>query len=159
VVAAVVGLAACTSAAADTPSSDFAGFTKVATSEHYIVVVNVLPAEHMFTQAESARAHPTVGELVVDGHPTPRPPSSRHTEAHIYSKATGLPLTSPRPTITIVDHTSGRVRPVDATLMQDVIIGTPDLHFGSNLVIPSGHDFTITVQIGGEEVTVDGTLR
>jgi hypothetical protein len=147
-----------TRASAEPPTSDVAGFTRVATSEHYIVVVNVLPAEEMFTRAEYERKHPTVGELVVDGHPTPRPPSSRHAEAHIYSKTTGLPLTSPHPTITLVDHTSGRVENVDATLMEDVVIGKPDLHFGSNVVIESGHDFTLVIKIGNEEVSLDGRL-
>ena len=144
--------------AAEPPVESFAGFTKVATTKHYVVVLNVLPAEEMFTRTSYEQSHPTVGELVVDGRPTPRPPSSRHTEAHIYSQATGLPVTNVRPRLTLVDHTSGSVRDVDATLMQDVVIGAPDLHFGSNVIIPSGHQFTIVVSIGAEEVSFDGLL-
>jgi len=36
------------------PGADVAGFTKIATTEHHIVVVNVLPAEHMYTADEVA---------------------------------------------------------------------------------------------------------
>lgn len=140
------------------PAENFAGLTKVATTADYIVVVNVLPAEEMFTEQQYADQHPTVGELVVDGKPTPRPPSSRHAEAHIYSQVTGLPVSDIRPTMRLIDRQTGETKPIDATLMQDVLIGEPDLHFGSNVVIPSGHEFTIVITIGSQEVSVDGVL-
>ena len=146
------------SSADEASAEDYAGFTRVATTEHYTVVINVLPAEEMFTREEFEKLHPTVGELVVDGRPTPRPPSSRHTEAHIYARSTGLAQSDVRPVLTLIDHTTGRVMPIDATLMQDVLIGPADLHFGSNVVIRSGHEFSIIVSIGSEEVSVDGLL-
>ena len=136
----------------------YAGWTRVATTTRYVMVINVLPAEVMFTRAAYERVHPTQGELVLDGHPTPVGASMRHTEAHIYSKKTGLPLAGKRPRITLVDHAAGGMRDVDATKMQDVVIGATDMHFGSNISIPSGHEFTITVALDGEEVSVDGNL-
>ena len=145
--------------AAEAPAADYAGITKVAMTEHYIVVVNVLPAEEMFTKEQFEKEHPTVGELVVHGHTTPTPPLSRHTEAHIYSQETGLALTDIDPRLTLIDHTSGKIQDVDATLMQDVVVGPSDLHFGSNLVIEPDHEFTIVVTIGSEEVSVDGMVR
>lgn len=160
-----LGMSACgalrltTVSAVNPPAEKYSGFTKVATSEHYIVVVNVLPAEEMFTPAENARLHPTVGELVIDGKPTPRSREGRHTEAHIYAKDTGLVLSNVRPQMTLIDRNTGQVRDVDATLMQDVIVGEPDLHFGSNIVIPSGHEITIVVDVGSERVSIDGKVH
>jgi hypothetical protein len=42
--------------------------------------------------------------------------------------------------------------------MQDVIVGPPDVHFGNNVVAHGGRDVSLTVLIGGEEVTFDGHL-
>lgn len=140
-------------------ASDYAGLTKMAISEHYIVVVNVLPPEEMYTAAEVAKLHPTVGELVVDGRVTPALPTTRHTEAHVYAKDTGLPLSDVRPRMTLLDRVTGHVTDVDATLMQDVVLGASDRHFGSNVVIKPGHEFTIVVRVGTEEVSIDGILR
>ena len=135
-----------------------AGFTKIATTAHYFVVVNVLPAERMYSPEELAAEHPTVGEAVLRGPAAPVVPSARHIEAHIYDRTTGLPTTLVTPTITVVDHDSGARISIDPTLMQDVIIGAADVHFGNNVVVAGDRDITLTVDIGGEEVVVSGRL-
>ena len=138
--------------------ADVAGFTKVALSPSYVIVVNVLPPERMFTVAEGDRFHPTEGEVVIQGHPGPIRRNSRHVEAHLYSRATGEVVTDVRPVLELTDRTRGRTVSIDATLMQDAIIGARDQHFGTNAVVAPRHRFTLRISIGSEEVTIDGRL-
>lgn len=134
------------------------GWTRIATTEKYIVVANVLPGEHMFSQIEYAQQHPTVGELIIIGTGGPVGPNVRHVEAHIYDRKTGLPLTNVTPSIVVLDRGSGTRTVVSPTLMQDVNIGTLDIHFGNNVVVAGDTDLRLTVTIGNEEVTFDGHL-
>ncbi|MEN9644153.1 MAG: hypothetical protein RL238_822 [Actinomycetota bacterium] len=135
-----------------------AGWTRVVTTEHYLVVVNVLPGEAMFTHSEQVQHHPTEGELILSGSGEALGPTSRHVEAHIYDRATGLATTDVVPTITLLNRTTGGRVEVEPTLMQDVNIGPLDRHFGNNVAVASDSDLEITVVIGDEEVTVDGHL-
>jgi len=135
-----------------------AGWTRAVATEHYLVVVNVLPGEAMFTHAEHQQHHPTEGELILSGEGEPLGPTSRHVEAHIYDRATGLATSDAVPTITMVNRTTGERIEVEPTLMQDVNIGALDRHFGNNVAVPSDSDLSITVVVAGEEVTVDGHL-
>ena len=135
-----------------------AGWTRAVATEHYLVVVNVLPGEAMFTHAEHAEHHPTEGELILSGPGEPLGPTSRHVEAHIYDRATGLAATDEVPTITLLNRTTGERVEVEPTLMQDVNIGPLDRHFGNNVAVASNSDLSITVVVAGEEVTVDGHL-
>lgn len=135
-----------------------AGWTRAVATEHYLVVVNVLPGEAMFTHAEHQEQHPTEGELILSGDGEALGPVSRHVEAHIYDRATGLAFTDVVPTIELLNRTTGERIEVEPTLMQDVNIGPLDLHFGNNVPVPSNSDLEITVTVAGEEVTVDGHL-
>ena len=69
-----------------------AGVTKMRTTKHYLIVLNVVPPEHMYPPAVAARIHPTDGELNIRGSMAPITPTARHFEAHIYSRRTGLPI-------------------------------------------------------------------
>jgi len=146
--------------AAEIPAevADVAGFTKIATTEHHIVVVNVLPAEHMYTVDEVAAEHPTEGEAVLEGPANPVVPNARHIEAHIYDRTTGLPITTITPTIAVTVVDTGERVEIPPTLMQDVVIGAPDRHFGNNVVVEGGHDVSVQVDIGEEEGVIDGHL-
>lgn len=163
----VGALAACSVLAPTTPQAVVedaddvvaaAGWTRAVATEHYLVVVNVLPGEAMFTHAEHQQHHPTEGELILSGPGEPLGPTSRHVEAHIYDRATGLATSDAVPTITMVNRTTGERIEVEPTLMQDVNIGALDRHFGNNVAVPSDSDLSITVVVAGEEVTVDGHL-
>jgi len=134
------------------------GLTRVGTTEHYIVVLNVVPPEEMYTPAQAAEQHPTGGEYILNGDMAPIEPHSRHTEAHIYSKDTGKPVTDVVPKIIITDKTDGTTLTPEATLMQDVLIGARDIHFGNNAVIKAGHEFSVTITINTEEVSFSGRL-
>jgi hypothetical protein len=127
-----------------------AGVTKVRTTKHYLIVLNVVPPEHMYPPAIAAKIHPTDGELNIRGTMAPITPIARHFEAHVYSLATGKPVHGEHPTITVVDHTTGQSEQVRVTIMQDVVVGARDYHYGNNANMAYGHNFTITVELNGE---------
>ena len=173
VVAMLVGglgvLAACSVLQADAGSptkpeetrlavSQATGFTKTVLSQHYVVVVNVLPSEHMMTMADVKMEHPTVGELIIDGKGMPEGTEIRHVEAHVYDRSTGSVVTSSVAKITLFNRTTGETTDVPSTLMQDVLIGSLDLHYGNNVPVAGNSDVSVTVNVNGEEVTVDGHL-
>jgi hypothetical protein len=136
-----------------------AGFTRIATTPNYVVVVNVLPAEEMFTQQHAEQHHPIEGELIVDGDGLPVGAEVRHVEAHIYHRSTGLPAVDLDPRLAVLNRTTGERTDVPATLMQDVNIGEADLHYGNNVHIPGGSAVNVTVTVGNEEVSIDGLLE
>ena len=112
----------------------------------------------MFTDEELAHEHPTVGEAVLRGSAVPVLTSGCHVEAHVYDRATGLPITSVTPSIVLVDLSSGARTEIEPTLMQDVVIGAPDVHFGNNTVLQGGRDVSVSVNLGGEQVVISGHL-
>jgi hypothetical protein len=128
-----------------------AGVTEVRTTKHYLIVLNVVPPEHMYAPAAAKRLHPDDGELNIRGTMAPITPDARHFEAHLYSRATGLPVHDEHPTITVVDHTAGTTEQVQVTIMQDVVVGARDYHYGNNANMPYGHRYTITVSLNGED--------
>jgi hypothetical protein len=132
------------------PAAKEAGVTKVRTTKHYLIVLNVVPPEEMYAPAVAARLHPSEGELNIRGTMAPITPDARHFEAHIYSLASGKPVHGAHPTITVVDHTAGTTEKVRVTVMQDVVVGARDYHYGNNAVMAYGHDFTVTVTLKGE---------
>ena len=146
------------------PSSDeqdvvaAAGWTRIATTEKYLVVANVLPGEQMFTAAEAQAEHPTEGELIIEGTGHALGANVRHVEAHIYDRRTGMPLTNVTPTIVVLNRTTGERTEVASTLMQDVNIGSLDIHYGNNVTIIGDSDLHLSVTVNGEEVSVDGHL-
>ena len=138
--------------------ADVAGFTKIGFSEDYLVVVNVLPGEPMYSRREYHEHRPTFGELILGGTATPLETNSRHVEAHVYDRSTGRPIVSPVPIIELTDNTSGQVHTIGSVLMHDVIVGENDIHFGDNAVLSNDTDLTVKVTIGEQEVVVDGYL-
>lgn len=137
--------------------ADVAGFTKVGSAGDHIVVVNVLPGEEMFTQEEFEELRPMVGELKLSEGGADPVPGSRHVEAHIYDRQTGMPVTSPMPVIEVVNHSSGQISRIGSVLMHDVIVGEDDVHFGDNVVLPDDANVTVRVLLeNGQKVVIDG---
>ncbi|MCU1401123.1 MAG: hypothetical protein JWN62_4232 [Acidimicrobiales bacterium] len=149
---------------ADAPSTSdqdvasAAGWTRIATTARYFVVANVLPGEHMFTRHEEETEHPTVGELIISGVGNPLGVDVRHVEAHIYDRTTGMPLSNVKPSINILNRSTGERIAVTPTLMQDVGIGALDIHYGNNVAVAGDSDLTLTIAVGDEVVTLDGHL-
>lgn len=163
----LVGLTSCDVIHADKPDSHssaddvatVAGWTRIALTTHYLLVVNVLPSETMFSSEEMKSMNPTVGEAILDhGVGDPTGLGVRHVEAHIYNRATGLPLSNIKPSIRVFNRTTGDHVDVPPTLMQDVVVGSPDIHYGNNVPVRGNSDISLEVTVAGEEVTVDGHL-
>ena len=168
-VAAAVSFAACgvlrddgpakvDAAAAEQDVVSAAGWTRIATTKDYLLVVNVLPGEHMFTTSELDELHPIAGECIIRGIGNQLGPNVRHVEAHVYDRTTGLPTTTVTPSIQLSDLDSGAVINVEPTMMQDVVIGAVDVHFGNNVVLPGNRDVRVAVAIGNESVVISGHL-
>lgn len=147
----------------ETPSTEqdvvaAAGWTRIAATEKYLVVANVLAGEEMFTAADAATEHPLEGELIVSGTGRPLGANARHIEAHIYDRKTGMPLADLKPTIVIVNRTTSQQIRVESTLMQDLNIGPSDIHYGNNVAVEGNSDLRLTITVGDQEVTFDGHL-
>jgi mRNA degradation ribonuclease J1/J2 len=144
------------------PSADdvvaAAGWTRIAATDTYLIVANVLPGEQMFTAAEAQEQHPIEGELIISGNGRALGVDSRHVEAHVYDRSTGLPLANLKPHIVLLNRTTGKQIEVESTLMQDVNIGAIDIHYGNNVTVVGNSDLRLTVTIGDEEATLDGHL-
>jgi hypothetical protein len=136
-----------------------AGWTRIALTTHYLLVVNVLPSETMFSDMQMKSMNPTVGEAILDhGVGDPVGMGVRHVEAHVYDRSTGLPLSNIKPAIRVFNRTTGDHIDVPPTLMQDVVIGSPDIHYGNNVPVRGNSDISLAITVGSEEVTVDGHL-
>ena len=113
----------------------------------------------MFTDMQMKSMSPTVGEAILDhGVGDPVGIGVRHVEAHVYDRSTGLPLSNIKPAIRVFNRTTGDHVDVPPTLMQDVVIGSPDIHYGNNVPVSGNSDISLAITVGSEEVTVDGHL-
>jgi hypothetical protein len=163
----VVGLTSCDVIFSQAPNTHsgaddvatVAGWTRIALTTHYLLVVNVLPSETMFSDDEMKSMRPTVGEAILDGGVgDPTGLGVRHVEAHVYDRTTGLPLSNIKPSIRVFNRTTGDHVEVPPTLMQDVVVGSPDIHYGNNVPVRGNSDISLEITVGKEEVTVDGHL-
>ncbi len=138
--------------------ADVAGWTRQATTEHYLLIIGVGPGEQMYTAEEIADQHPISGEAIITGTGVPVGDDIRHVEVHVYGLATGDLLETEEPVITVVNRSTGEASKVDPVLMEGIEIGKLDRHFGNNTHIPGNSDLSIEVLVNGERVTVDGHL-
>lgn len=145
-------------AAIDTQVAKVSGWTRLVMTPSYLIVVNVLPGEPMFTQDEIDAQHPLEGELIITGEGVGLTETSRHVEAHVYSRATGIPLHGVVVTLAVSDRTSATRAQIAPTVMMDFLIGRRDIHFGNNVSLPGNIDLSVHITVDGEEVTVDGHL-
>ena len=136
------------------------GLVMTTMTEHYLIVLDILAPEDMFTTADVATSHPGTGELVVNGKATPTiGVNIRHLEVHIYDRTTGAVIKSEHPQLSLTDLTDGTTMAVDGTEMRDLIIGEIDEHYGSNSSVAVGHDFTLHVAIRGDTADLSGVVK
>jgi hypothetical protein len=135
------------------------GLTQVVTTARYIVVLNVVPPEQMYNRQEAASVPPGgAGELILIGRKAPIGPLTRHTEIHIYTKDAGAVVSDATVTMTLRDHASGQSLAIEATKMQDLALGPIDVHYGNNVTIATGHEFTLTATINADAASFTGIL-
>lgn len=142
----------------DLEVTDVAGWTRHTTTEHFLLIISVLPGEQMYTAEEIAAQHPISGERIISGSGVPVGEDIRHVEVHIYGLATGGLLDTEEPVITVVNRSTGEAKTLDPVLMEDIAIGSLDRHFGNNVHIPASSDMSIEVSVNGEKASVDGHL-
>lgn len=173
-VLATLGVAACggtstkTAASPSSQCSSGAGLTRTATTSKYVMVLDVAPAETMYTQRQVASEHPTSGEVMIAGQMTdmggattmPMPSgststmmktASAHLEVHICDRSTGQALQNAHPAISVVDHSGGGMTDqVPVAVMQGVGQGASDTHYGNNVNMPIGNGYTVTVKLNAD---------
>jgi len=69
----------------------------------------------------------------------------RHLEVQICARRTSAVVTHAKPRITVVDETTGRTRKLPVAVMEDVAVGTADLHYGNNISMSPRHRYLVGV--------------
>jgi hypothetical protein len=128
-----------------------------ALTPHYRMVLQIGPAEAMYTAAEAHAHHAASGEIMVGGkmaggmeheHDGMAMPERRHVELHVFSRATGRVVVDAHVTIAIAgaDNTWTSV-PI--ARMYGIEPGPDDMHFGNNMSLPPG-SYKVRVSVNGE---------
>ena len=155
VIGAVVAVATLVGAGAAAAAT----ITRTATTARYTVRLDVGHSETMYTAAEAKAKHPTSGEVMVGGGSMSMGGSmagmARHLEVHIRSRATGKPVTSVMPVITLTDTTPMAMTSdkLDVMAMEGVGDGLADLHYGNNVSLTANHVYKVLVTIKGDTAT------
>jgi hypothetical protein len=138
-----------------------------ATTASYHMALVIGPAEQMMPGAQSTSGHPMQGEVMLKGQMVTLPGMSmgsggggmsppvedRHLEVHVCSK-TGRVVQDAQPQISVTDNSAGGAsQQVPVAVMEGAGQGVDDLHYGNNVVMPPGHDFTVLVVVGSERAT------
>ena len=136
------------------------GLVLTTTTDKYLIVLDVLAPEHMYTQADVARERPGAGELVVNGKATPTTGVNlRHMEVHVYDRVSGAVVMGEHPKLTLSDYTDDTTYNIDATEMRDIVIGEIDDHYGSNSSVAVGHEFSLHFELNGETADFTGMVK
>src|SRR5207302_7492627 len=140
-----------------------------ATTASYHMALVIGPAEQMLPEATATATtgHAMHSEVMLRGQmitlpgmgmgsgggAMSPPVEDRHLEVHICSK-NGQVVQDAQPQITVTDNSAGgRSQQVPVAVMEGAGQGTQDLHYGNNVVMAPGHDFTVLVAVGSEQAT------
>lgn len=142
------------------------GAQVMATSDYYMVL-NVGAAEPMYTAAEAKGMAPDSGEVMIAGKMMEATPSSgdgmpgmsgstdpatRHVEVAICNKQTGQAVAGAMPTMTMgTSGTSMAAMPVAE--MQGIGQGAADTHYGNNMPMTAGQQYSVTTTLNGQSAT------
>jgi hypothetical protein len=136
------------------------GLVLTTTTDKYLIVLDILAPEQMYTAADVSKQHPGAGELVVNGKATPTTGVNvRHMEVHVYDRATGAVVMGEHPKLTLSDYTDDVSYAIDATEMRDIVIGAIDDHYGSNSSVAVGHDFSLHFELNGDTANFTGMVK
>jgi len=154
-IAAAAGVASAHPAMAPVCGSMGGTLSRDAQTPSYSLRLVVGPVEEMYTKAEVAKKHPKSGEVVLGGAPMQMVEGSaaRHLEVHVCKRGTADVVRNAAPTITVSDLTAHTTRKVPVSMMQGVMAGASDLHYGNNASLPAGHRFRVTVAVKGEQAS------
>ncbi|HTU70136.1 MAG TPA: cadherin repeat domain-containing protein [Candidatus Baltobacteraceae bacterium] len=128
-----------------------AGVTMTKVAGPYRIVLQLLPAEPFYTQAQYAKEHPKAGMLVVRGAAPVRLDAPTHPNhhliVHVYDNATGKAQTTATVAIRYAPA-SGPARNLPIVEMQAIGKGAQSTHYGNNVYLPNG-SYTVTVDVNG----------
>lgn len=121
----------------------------------YVFKLSIGMSEKMWTPAQVRVKHPRTGEVMLMGSMAGAMSmggSQRHVEVHITSRATGKVVTGARPTISAIDTNAKNAMTikVPVAVMEGVIAGAADLHYGNNVDLVAGHTYKVTITLKGE---------
>jgi hypothetical protein len=152
-------------------SNQFAGITRVGSTNSYNLTLEVGPLQPMYTPAQVSSRHPRAGEVMYTGQMVmppgmagmesmagmTAPPTWHHLEVHFYDRTTGYPVRGLDPAITITDLGSGQAQTVPIVTMQGLTEGARDFHYGNNVELPTGR-YRVTAAARDETGTFDITV-
>lgn len=151
------------------PCGGAAATSVTATSSNYVMTMVAGPLEKTYSQAEVSNQHPTSGEMMLrgqmtmpgDGAGSGMPGASmsgsaagqvRHLEVHICTLS-GTVVSDANPSIRLHDTTAGTAVNVPVAMMQGVMAGASDLHYGNNISMTPGHSYSAEVMLNGAAAT------
>lgn len=133
---------------------------KIGSTASYNLVAEIGGLQPMYTPTQLSSLRPRTGEVMFGGTMTmPSDTSSpspdwHHLEVHIFDRKTGDVVKNVVPTITVTNKTTGVAQQIPIVVMQGVVEGPGDYHFGNNVDIAPG-SYGVTVAVGGETATFD----
>ncbi len=136
---------------------------KLGTTATYNLVAEIGGLQAMYTPAQASSQRPKTGEVMFGGSMTMPPdtanasPDWHHLEVHIFDKKTGDVVKTANPVLTITSDATGQTRQVPIVVMQGIVEGPSDFHYGNNVDLPQGK-YTVTVVIGSESSNFDFSL-
>jgi hypothetical protein len=133
---------------------------KLGSTSTYNLVTEIGGLQAMYTPAQATSQHPKTGEVMFGGSMTMPPdttnvsPDWHHLEVHIFDKKSGNVVTTVTPVLTVKNDTTGQTQQVPVVVMQGIVEGPGDYHYGNNVDLPNGQ-YTVTVVIGSETANFD----
>ncbi len=133
----------------------------------YVFLLHLGSQENMvmLTAAQAKSKHIRSGELMVGGSMAGMSSgamnghtSMRHLEVHICNRASGKVVTGAMPAITVVPQSGGTPEQIPVAVMQGVVSGVGDLHYGNNVALRQGASYRITVRLGAEPAAFKYTV-
>jgi hypothetical protein len=133
---------------------------KLASTSSYNLVAEIGPLQAMYTPAQVSSQHPRTGEVMFGGtmtmpsDTTSISPDWHHLEVHIFDKKTGNVIKTANPVLTVKNNATDQVVQVPIVVMQGIVEGPNDIHYGNNVDLPKGQ-YTVAVVIGSETTNFD----
>jgi hypothetical protein len=133
---------------------------KLGSTSTYNLVTEIGGLQAMYTPAQASSQHPKSGELMFSGSMTMPSntanvsPGWHHLEVHIFDRKTGNVVKTVTPVITVTNKTTGQSQPIPLVVMQGIVEGPGDYHYGNNVDLSKGQ-YTVTVVIESETANFD----
>jgi hypothetical protein len=133
---------------------------KLATTATYNLVADIGGLQAMYTPDQASSQHPKTGEVMFGGtmtmpsDATNISPDWHHLEVHIFDKKTGNVVKTLTPVLEITNDATGETQQIPIVMMQGIVEGPSDYHYGNNVDLAKGN-YTVTVVIGSETAKFD----